>query len=195
MWFINKNKTIKEYSNEELSNMLNGSKAQRETAFTHIYNKFSNRLYAYCLRISDSKQDADDIFQETFTNFINSSKSHVELSNVGAYLIKIARNIELNNKRSKKKRMVNIDDLDIFPISDEKDRYEKKEEMEIISRALDLLDFNYREVFILRQYHNMDYEEISEITNENINVLRNRYFRAKAKLKEILEPILNEKIN
>ncbi|NDB55282.1 hypothetical protein EB169_05570 [archaeon] len=41
----------------------------------------------------------------------------------------------------------------------------------------------------------MDYEVIAEITNEKVNVLRNRYFRAKAKLKEILDPILNEKLN
>ena len=195
MWFNNKNNIKKEYSNTELSNMLRSSKSDREVAFTYIYNKYSNRLYAFCIRITDSKHDADDIFQETFTNFINSIKSDTDLNNIGAYLIKIARNIELNNKRSKKKITTNVEDFDMFIFNDENDRYEKKEEMEIISRALDLLEFPYREVFILRQYHNMDYEVIAEITNEKVNVLRNRYFRAKAKLKEILDPILNEKLN
>jgi RNA polymerase sigma-70 factor (ECF subfamily) len=183
------------FNPKDLEKLFNGSKSEREYAFTYVYNKYANRLYSYCLRIAGNTQDADDIFQETFTNFLNSKKDVNELTNLGSYLIKIARNIELNNKRTKKKYSLNIEEYNYLLQTDEKDKYEKKEEMDIISNALELLDFQYKEVFILRQYHNMEYTEIAAITNESIPVLRNRYFRAKEKLKEILEPILKEKIN
>lgn len=195
MWFSKKNIAKSEYSVDELNEMFQSSKSNRELAFTYIYNKYSNKLYAYCIRITDSKQDADDVFQETFTSILNINPSKIEFSNISAYLIKIARNIELNNKRNKKKLSYSIEDFDFFLYNDEKDKLEKKEEMEIISRAMELLEFNHREVFVLRQYHNMDYDEIAEITNTSIPALRNRYFRAKERLKEILEPILKENIN
>lgn len=194
MWFEKEHIIPKEFSALELNNLFSGGKKEKEIAFTYVYNKYSNRLYAYCIRITSSRQDADDIFQETFTNFINSQKDEYELNNVGFYLIKIARNLELNFKRSKKNYHLNIEDYDHLLQINEKDKYEKKEEMEIINKAIELLDFQYKEVFILRQYHNMSYEEISDITNEKIPILRNKYFRAKEKLKEILDPILNEKI-
>ena len=88
-----------------------------------------------------------------------------------------------------------LNKIDFLFYNDENDKLERKEEMEIISRAMELLEFNHREIFVLRQYNNMDYDEISEITNTSIPALRNRYFRAREKLKEILEPILKEKIN
>ncbi len=194
MW-KNKTNNNQKYTTDQLANLLNGSKSEREVAFTYVYNKYSNRLYSYCVRIAGNPQDADDIFQETFANFLNIKKDYSELTNLGSYLIKIARNIELNNKRSKKKYSLNIEEYNYLLLVDEKDKYDKKEEMDIISNALELLDFNYKEVFILRQYHNMEYTEIASITNESVHVLRNRYFRAKEKLKEILEPILKEKIN
>lgn len=194
MW-KNKTNNNQKYTTDQLANLLNGSKSEREVAFTYVYNKYSNRLYSYCVRIAGNPQDADDIFQETFANFLNIKKNYSELTNLGSYLIKIARNIELNNKRSKKKYSLNIEEYNYLLLVDEKDKYDKKEEMDIISNALELLDFNYKEVFILRQYHNMEYTEIASITNESVHVLRNRYFRAKEKLKEILEPILKEKIN
>ena len=195
MWFSKKDIDKSEYSVSDINEMFHSSKSQRELAFTYIYNKYSNKLYAYCLRITDSKQDADDLFQETFTSFLNINPDKIEFSNISAYLIKIARNIELNNKRDKKKLSYNFEDFDFLFYNDENDKLERKEEMEIISRAMELLEFNHREIFVLRQYNNMDYDEISEITNTSIPALRNRYFRAREKLKEILEPILKEKIN
>ena len=195
MWINKDHKENREYTEQELIKLLFGSRSEREIAFTYIYNKFANRVYSYCIRISDSRQDADDIFQETFTNFINSIVDEKEIKNIGSYLITIARNIHLNQQRTKKKYNLNIEDYNHFLLVDEKDKYEKKEEMELINKALELLDFPYREIFILRQYHNLEYEEISKIVNEKVNVLRNRYFRAKEKLREILDPIINEKIN
>ena len=195
MWFKEKENKDKEFSVAELNKMLNSSKSQREIAFTYIYNKYSNQLYAYCIRVTDNKADADDLFQETFSSFLNPINGTFDLKNISAYLIKTARNLELNNKRFKRKYDFNIKDFEILLFTDEKDKYDRKEEKELIAKALEMLDFHYREIIVLRQYQNLDYEEIAEITNEKIKPLRMRYFRAKLKLKEILEPILKEKIN
>jgi RNA polymerase sigma-70 factor (ECF subfamily) len=70
--------------------------------------------------------------------------------------------------------------------------YEQQELLEIIARALELLDFEHREAFVLRQYHGMPYKDISELTGENISTIKNRVWRAKEKIKEILEPILED---
>ena len=141
-------KPVGKYSDSELYSKLRGSKKEAETAFAELYSRYSQRIYAYCLRVTGSQDDARDIFQETFTNFYNSSKNKERLENIPGYLITIARNQCINYKRNLK-ISVNIEDYNVFSTDT---GYEQKELLELIARALELLDFEYREAFILRQY-------------------------------------------
>ncbi len=181
-------KPVGKYSDSELYSKLRGSKKEAETAFAELYSRYSQRIYAYCLRVTGSQDDARDIFQETFTNFYNSSKNKERLENIPGYLITIARNQCINYKRNLK-ISVNIEDYNVFSTDT---GYEQKELLELIARALELLDFEYREAFILRQYQGMSYKEISKITGDSITAVKNRVWRAKEKIKDILEPYMQD---
>jgi RNA polymerase sigma-70 factor (ECF subfamily) len=61
-----------------------------------------------------------------------------------------------------------------------------------LSKALQFLDIDQREAFVLRYYHNLEYDTIAEITGQTINTVRNRVWRAKEKVKHLLAPIIND---
>ena len=98
---FNSKKNI-EYSEEELLEMLKGKKREQEKAFAYIYNKYSQRIYAYCVRVTSTTEDANDIFQDAFFNFVKKAKKTNDLSNIPGLLLTITRNLCLNYKRDKR---------------------------------------------------------------------------------------------
>lgn len=177
------------YSDRELFAALKSKdKRESESAFAEVYSRHSQRVYAYCLRVSGNEDDARDIFQEAFLKFYNSLGNIEYLDNISGYIIKIARNLCLNHRRDKKVT-VDFDDMNFFS-NDEK--YEQKELLDLIAASLELLDFKHREAFVLRQYQGMTYNEISAITGDSVSAIKNRVWRAKEKIKEILSPYLED---
>jgi RNA polymerase sigma factor (sigma-70 family) len=84
-----------------------------------------------------------------------------------------------------------VDDLEIaLPVQSGfgHANYEANELVEIIGIALDCLDDDYKEAFVLRYYSEMSYEEIAELTETTATNAASRVFRAKEKLKHLLAP-------
>jgi RNA polymerase sigma-70 factor (ECF subfamily) len=178
-------------SDIELYNALKEGDKRAESAFAELYSRYSQKIYAYCYRVTGNKEDANDIFQETFLNFFRSAKTSDAESNISGLLMTIARNRCLNFIRNKR---INID-LEDYNLQVNDTGYEQKELLELISSALELLDFDHREVFILRQYHGFAYKEIAAIVNLTESGVKNRFWRAKERIREILTPYLNEITN
>ncbi len=59
-----------------------------------------------------------------------------------------------------------------------------------IGEALQTLGEEQRMVFILREYEGLDYREIAGVTGVNEGTVKSRLFRAKAALRQQLEPYL-----
>jgi len=181
--------SLAKHSDEELFNLMKSlNKKEAENAFSELYSRYSQRIYAYCLRVTGFPDDANDIFQESFTKFFNSAKTTESIKNIPAFMFAITRNLCLNYKRNKKIKL-NLDD---FNFSTNDKGYEQKELLDLIAKSLDLLEFDYKESFILRQYQGMSYKEISEITGISVPAAKNRFWRAKEKIKKILTPYLED---
>jgi len=179
------------YDDIQLYSKLAGDKSEAESAFAELYARYSQRIYAYCLRILGNNEDARDVFQDTFLKFYDSSKAHKQIDNVCGYLIKIARNLCINYKRDAKQNK-SIEDFQIWTNDND---YERKELLQLLASSLELLDYDYKEAFILRMYQGFSYEEISKITGDSVSAIKNRVWRAKEKIKEILSPYLEDLSN
>lgn len=179
------------YVDAELVSELKEGKRKAEKAFAEIYTRYSQRVYAYCLRLTGHQEDAQDIFHETFVKFYDYARKKKIVDNIPSLLITIARNIMLNQKRDKKIN-VNIDD---FQLKSNDQGYDEKELLQLIASAMELLEFEQREAFILRIYHGLSYPEISKITGESLTTVKNRAWRAKEKIKNILAPYLEDLSN
>ena len=122
--------------------------------------------------------------------FYQSAERIEYLENVRAYALTICRNLCLNEKKRAQTQMVEFDDALYNPgTTREADRSEM---MKLISTALELLPHDMREAFVLREYDGLSYNEISAMLNIKLDTAKVRVFRARQKIKEILEPYLNE---
>lgn len=138
---------------------------------------------------------AEDIFQDTFINFLKAIENNYNIENVQGYLLKIARNNSINHKKTVSSNIIFEELIEDFHSSNQDEKYESKEIIEIVNRALDLLPDESKEAFVLQVYEGMSYQEIANLTNVPVTTVRNRVVRAKMKMREILAPIFNENIN
>jgi len=179
---------LENLSDTELFRMLTTDEARSGKAFEEIYTRHSPRVYAYCRRFLGTKEEAEDIFQETFIRFYNSRLQPREMSNLAAFLLKIARNQCVNAIREHKKD-VRYDDA-IYVRHDERD--ETDELLNLIKMAIELLPDEYKEIFIMREYNGLKYNDIALITNQSINTVKVKIFRARERIRQILQPYLSE---
>ena len=179
--------SITKYNDDELYYMLNSDKKSAEEAFTELYNRHSSRVYAYCRRFLGNKEDAQDVFQETFVRFLDSAKQDRIMTNVPAFLLKIARNLCVNAKR-KDKKPITFED---YMVVDNRNN-DNNELLKLIKMAIDILPNEYKEIFVLREYNGLSYHEIAEIVEVPLSTVKIRIFRAKQKIREILQPYLRE---
>ncbi|MFA5512369.1 MAG: RNA polymerase sigma factor, partial [Candidatus Kapaibacterium sp.] len=91
-----------EYSDAELFYMLCDDKRTAEGAFSELFKRHSPRIYAYCKRFIGNLEEAEDLFQETFIRFHQSASKDRVMTNVPAFLLKIARNLCVNFKKREK---------------------------------------------------------------------------------------------
>lgn len=182
-------KKLKKCTDSELMAMLGGKKPEFELAFAEIYSRYSQSLYAYCEKVMDFSEETDDIFQDTFAKFIETYKENKKISNIKGVLIIIARNLCLNYKRNEKEA---VEVEDYMLVSEDDKELEHVELLKLLDNAIKLLDDDYREAFVLRNYNGLSYHEISEILEINTVAVRNRIYRAKEKVKELLQPFLAE---
>ncbi len=180
-------RNLSEYTDSELFYMLQKDKTIAEKAFAELYTRLSPRIYAYCLRFIGNKEEAQDIFQEAFAKFFESAKQDRLMTNVPAFLLRITRNICINFVR-KKEALLSYEDY----MAPEASSQDSNELLQLIKSALELLSEDSREIFILREYDGLSYKDIAEIIDEPISTVKIRIFRAKQKIREILEPYLKE---
>ena len=179
---------LREYSDVDLYYLLRDD-STKEAAFAEIYARYGQRMYMYCRKILGDDHAADDVFQDSFIRFLNSVKEERQMTNVAAFLLRIARNLCLNWKRDHKSRTVEFQDFH-KPNSDK--QVESREVAQLITMALDLLPEEYREALVLQMYHGMSYEEIGEQLNVPVTTVRNWVVRAKKKMRDILAPYFEE---
>ena len=61
-----------------------------------------------------------------------------------------------------------------------------------IDNALKMLPDQARTVFVLREIEGLSYEEIADAIGIKLGTVRSRLFHARKRLKEILQPLMEE---
>lgn len=178
-----------EYTDEKLLEAVRQGKPQSDYAFSELYNRYSSVIYTYCKYMTEDREQADDIFQETFIKFYKSIQREISSANIGGYLFRTARNLSINLHRDTK-QTISFDEntmaVNIYP------GFNNEELSSLVKTALDLIDEKYREAFVLREIENLHYDEIASILDVTLSGAKTRVARAKQKIIEILEPYLKE---
>jgi len=173
---------------ELIEEFNSGNKA----AFNKIAAKYQNRIYWHARKMVGNHEDADEITQEVLLVIYNKLSSFNYTSSLFTWIYTIVsrRSINLINRRKIKNFFsISHDEIEVKHNFDLLKNIEDKEKLEKLDRVLQFLPAKQREVFILRNYEELSYEEISKITGKSVGGLKANYFHA---LNKVLEKFNNE---
>ena len=184
---------MKKNSNDSDSLLVEKAKEGNEGAFNFLMNKYYPRVYASLFSFTKSKEDSEDLAQQTFVKVWQQIQSFRGDSAFFTWVYRIAINLAKNYVASSgyKKQKVNssIDQLEIDVSSNE-----NIESMLIHSQSVDdIKDFintmpeALKTAFTLRESEGKSYEEISIITETPIGTVRLRIFRARESIVDFMK--------
>ena len=153
------------------------------TRFHDLYERYARDVYRFAVYLSGDPALADDITSETFIR-VWSSPEPVRLATVKAYLLTIARNLWLTERR----RRLRYQDLDdAIPDSSQSvsHQVEVKAELDRVVRALQEIPEVDRAALLLRVDEGLPYEEIATALGLPVATVKVKVHRARLRLAQI----------
>ena len=169
-------------------------------AFNEIVFRYKDRLVNFLYRYTGSKDDSEDLAQDTILKLYRPKHLYREIVKFSTWFYTIAINLAKTNLRKKVRyNAISISDIDPdeekdfeLPASGQispEDSANASIENVYIQNAINSLNEKFREVIILRDIQDLDYEEISKITDLPLGTVKSRINRGRERLKELLKEI------
>ena len=159
-------------------------KGSNKAQFT-LYNQYSKAMFNLAYRMTNNREDAEDILQETFIDCFRNIDSFRFESTFGAWLKTILINRSINHLKKKKVNLILQDNLpeNITEENDDDVTFDTGK----IFRGIELLPDGYRVILTLYLLEGYDHAEIVQILGISESTSKSQYSRAKGKLRKILK--------
>ena len=153
--------------------------------FESIYRAYFTDVYRYCLKLCGNADEAEELTGETFFKAMQSIDSYRGDCELRVWLCQIAKNKYLSEQRKRKAEPLS-DTLE-SPMNSPEAMAVRSDEADRAAEAVHRLDEPYKEVFLLRVYGEMPFEQIGKLFHKTANWACVTFHRAKAKIKAELE--------
>ena len=151
-----------------------------------LYELYSKAMLNTAYRIMGSREEAEDMLQEAFTDCFRKIGTYRTDSTFGAWLKTIVINRCITRLRKREADLVYVDDYSRHEMQQEEPPEMTWPDPPAIARAVERLPDGYRVVFSLYLLEGYDHTEISQILGISESTSKTQYSRAKDKLKRIL---------
>jgi RNA polymerase sigma-70 factor, ECF subfamily len=164
-------------------------------AFEDLVNAYKQKAYYVALGFVGNHEDALDLSQDAFVKAFKAIKTFDLNSPFFPWFYKIIKNHCLNyikkNQRVRNDSLEEMEEETFVQFEDDKptprDQYEESETRLQLWRAIDRLKPDFREIIIMKHFHNLSYKEIAEALNIPIGTVMSRLFNARQELRELMK--------
>lgn len=183
------NPSISNSVTEEERPLIQAFVSGNNYAFSLIYKRYSNELFAYGMAMGFERETVKDAVQEVFYKLYDRKKQLVTIKSLKYYLLKMLKNYLFDQYRSHGDSN-HIDSSDYsFSITttilDELITHEEQLQLkQRVDHLLQLLTDRQREAIHLRFILEMEYEEIGELLNMTPQASRKLISRAIKRMRE-----------
>lgn len=163
-------------------------KTQNE-AFRKLVREYQRPLYAHIRNMVLNHDDTDDVLQNTFVKVFQNLKNFKGESKLYSWVYRIATNeaITFINTRAKKSGISSEELKDKMINNLEADVDYDGDEIQLkLQKAVATLPEKQQQIFRMKYYQELKYEEISEILGTSVGGLKASYFHAVKKIEEYL---------
>ncbi len=191
---------LRDYSDEELVSVFKNGKVE---AFNELVGRFKDPLVNFVFRYLGDYDAADDVVQDTFVRVYRHIDQYQPIAKFSSWIYTIATNLARTQYQKRKRwglfSFGHRDDED-----DDRGNELRDEQLlpdaiangsllhEHIQQALNKLAPVFREAIVLYEIEEKSYEEICEITGQNMGTVKSRLNRARAKLQVLLRDVVDE---
>lgn len=201
---------MKEYKDNIVKQIKEGD----SNSFRLFVNEYKDKAYSLCIKILKNPEDAEDALQESFLKLYRAilDGQFEGKSKLSTYFYTIVYNTAMDNYKKIKKinfSMISIDvedsdfsegdeltsrfkenltaekDTDIRTAIQDK-HFSEKEVKDLVDRYIKNLPEQYSIILNMFYLNDMSYEEITQTLKLPVGTVKNRLFRAKEKLREII---------
>jgi len=173
-----------------------------DEAIEMIFTRYQDKILNFSMRILGNRADAEDVTGDVFLTLFSKQYAYNHAAKFSTWLYTVARNSCISRIR-KRKTLVSVwftskesnraEQWDIPDTNDlSHDQLEKKETAAYVRQAISRLPLEQKEAIILREYHNLSYEEISKVLNCTLEKVKALIFRARENLRGELIAFIKE---
>lgn len=164
-------------------------------SFERLLKPHLDRLYRLAFRLTGSKPEAEDLFQDVLVKVYERLDTLLDLDEPGSWLCRVMYNHFVDGKRRHARaRLVAVEEgqlpgrsLESLPGKlDPAVDAERADNIMRLDAALAKLSEDHRLVVLLHDSEGYTLQEIHEITGDPVGTLKSRLHRARARLKELL---------
>ncbi len=169
----------------------------QEELFPVLVARYETRLFRFIRRYTGDSEDARDVTQEVFLKVYSALDDFDPRYKFSTWLFRIGGNAAIDHIRRRKARPASLD----LPLNEDGEVPQidlpdtRPDPLEDLSRArlrqeldaaIDRLPDDYRELISLRHYGELPYEEIAELKEMPLGTVKNKLFRARQTLRDLL---------
>jgi len=159
-------------------------------AFRQLVQRHEAQVRSTVIGMLGDTPEAEDVTQEVFIRFYRALGNFRDEAALSTYLTRIAINLSLNELKKRKKKNKWLGSLQkdspAYDLEDQNADPLRAEMKDMLRRALQCLDTNFRAVVVLRLIDGYSVKETAEILNLPEGTVASRLARAQKKLKTIL---------
>lgn len=167
-------------------------------AFERLIDQFESALFNYAHGILQNPFDAQEVVQDALMRAHKALTRQYDEARCATlalrpWLFRTVRNLSLNKRRSKKSVLArpldefSDDRLGPYVGASAHSELVRREDLEMLQRAIALLPVDARELIVLRFMEEMSYAEIAKTLRSTEAALRGKVFRALRLLRDALE--------
>ena len=189
-------------SGGELRKLVSKAKRGDVEAFQQLYALYSRKILNYTYRLTGSRDEAEDLTQDTFILAYKNLKSLKESAKFQSWLFRIAQNNVYQMYRVKKPQMHPLPDEGselaetvklTTPQNSPEDRLLSSELEQVIEEVINQLPDKQKGVFVLSAIHKLSYKEISTIEDRTLASVKSDVHRARVDVRDKVKAYLKEK--
>lgn len=163
--------------------------------FERLVRPHFDRLYRLAWRLTGSRAEAEDLFQETLVKTYPKLDDIVRVDDAGSWLGRVMYNLFVDRHRRFARQRLHVVDEAHLPgagiaeLPGGEDPVQSSERDEVCSRlaaALAELSEEHRIVVLLHDTEGYKLREIQDLTGVPVGTVKSRLHRARARLREIL---------
>ncbi len=168
--------------------LVEKSKSGDRNSQYQLYELYVNAMYNVSMRMIGTKEDAEDIIQDSFVEAFKNLTSFRYESTFGSWLKRIVINKSINHLKLKKIQIIPLEHHE-YHLSEEINEPIDTIDIKKIKKGIALLPDGYKQIINLYLIEGYDHIEISEILEISNSTSKSQYHRAKKKLIQIIKTL------